>query len=418
MKSKILLSSSLIALALSAQAQQSNKAYAITGDGNHDYIWMNIRQVDLSTGQVGKTIFQRNKTNFTLTDVAAKKSVDQTATANDNIFGPGNYPTSTFVAAAAYDNRSNKLFFVPMRMGELRWVDLDIKNETPKFYSIRSDVFQMSAINDESKHITRMVIAADGNGYAVTNDGNSLIRFTTGKKPVVTDLGTLVDAEANKGISIHNKCSSWGGDMLADAFGKLYIISASHNVFVVDINSRMATFQGTITGLPAGYTTNGAAVDAEGQVVVSSANLFEGYYKFSLDKLAAVRIEGSDTKYNASDLANGNLLLQKEADAANKFSLVPNLVANEGIKSDTRIYPNPVSGNTFKVLLDGTKDGAYTIVIADIAGRSLQTTKINLLKGQQSQQVSLKARPAPGTYLVKVLNEKNQVVLTDKLLVQ
>ena len=39
---------------------------------------------------------------------------------------------------------------------------------------------------------------ADGNGYAITNDGNHLIRFTTGKKTVITDFGNLIDAETNK----------------------------------------------------------------------------------------------------------------------------------------------------------------------------------------------------------------------------
>ena len=37
--------------------------------------------------------------------------------------------------------------------------------------------------NDEAKIVTRMVIAPDGNGYAITNDANTFIRFSTGKKP-------------------------------------------------------------------------------------------------------------------------------------------------------------------------------------------------------------------------------------------
>jgi hypothetical protein len=76
-------------------------------------------------------------------------------------------------------------------------------------------------------------------------------------------------------MSIHNKCSSWGGDMIADAFGKLYVISASHAVYVIDINTRIATYKGNIQGLPAGYTTNAAAVNDEGEIVLASANLFD-----------------------------------------------------------------------------------------------------------------------------------------------
>ena len=50
---------------------------------------------------------------------------------------------------------------------------------------------------DVAGQIARMVIAGDGNGYALSNDANHLMRFTTGKKPEITDLGPVSDAEAN-----------------------------------------------------------------------------------------------------------------------------------------------------------------------------------------------------------------------------
>lgn len=419
MKSKFLLSASLAVTAFSATAQQSNKAWAITGDGNKDFMWMNVRQVNLSTGTVEKTIFQRNKTNFTITDAASKKTVDQTAFADNNIYNASAYPTATMVAGAAYDKRSNRLYFIPMRMGELRWIDLDSKAGALKFYSMSSPELKVSPTAvDEANHITRMVIAADGNGYAITNDGNSLIKFTTGRKPVVSNLGNLVDDDKNSGLSIHNKCSSWGGDMVADAFGKLYVISATHNVFVVDIKTRIATFRGSITGLPANYTTNGAAVDADGNIVVSSANAFEGYFRLKLSDLAATKIEGSDVVYNASDLANGNLLLQKEADEANNFASITKMPVMADMSADSKIYPNPVTTSSFKVLFDGKTEGAHTIIVTDIAGRGIVSQKTNLVKGQQTETVTLSRKPTKGTYMVKVLNDKQQVIMTEKMIIQ
>ena len=418
MKLKILLTSGLIAAAFASSAQTENRGYAITGDGNKDFMWMNIRQIDLSTGQVTKTVFQRSTTKFTMLNVDTKKSIDQTAFADGNIYSPSQYPTSSFVAAAAYDRRSDKLFFIPMRIGELRWMDANVKNDAPQFYSVHIPGYVPSAGGEEANNITRMVLASDGNGYAVTNDGNHFYKFTTGKKPSVTDLGALIDAEGNKGLSVHNICSSWGGDMIADAFGKLYIISATRNVFVVDANSRITTFKGTITGLPGNYTTNGAAVDADGNIVLSSATAFEGYYKMSITDLAAKKMEGSDVVYNASDLASGNLLLQKEADQARNASLskLTPLKANSDL-SQNSIYPNPVVNNTFNVLLDGKQNGAYTVIITDLAGRALQSTKVGLFKGQQSQQVYLKNRPVKGTYIVKVVDEKNNEILSDKVII-
>jgi hypothetical protein len=329
------------------------------------------------------------------------------------------YPTGSLVAAAAYDSRNNKLFFSPMRIGELRWVELDIKNETPKFFTMTSEVLNFGNAQDEANHITRMVIAADGNGYAMTNDGNHFIKFTTGRKPVITDLGNLIDAESNNGLSIHNKCTSWGGDMLADAFGKLYVISANRNVFVVDINSRVATFKGTITGLPGNYTTNAAAVNTNGDIVVGSANVFDGYYVVKLADLKAAPLEGSDKSYNASDMANGNFLLQKEANEAKKYDVTAApLLENAFSNSDKRVFPNPVTASTFAVLFDGFKAGTYNIVLTDLSGRNMQSQKTTIGKGTQKETVNLKSMPAKGMYMVKVYDEAKQVVFTEKIVIQ
>lgn len=415
MNNKLLLTAAFITSSFAGMAQ-SNKTFAITGDGNSDYIWMNIRQVDLGTGQVTKTLFERSKTNYVLTDAATKKAVPTVA--NGNICQSADYPTGTYVAAAAYDGKSNKLFFTPMRSGELRWLDLSSKNETAQFYTLHSTELGVNA-NDEATNITRMVIGADGNGYAMSNDGNQFIMFTTGKKPVITNLGNIIDADANNGTSIHNKCSSWGGDMIADAFGKLYVISANHNVFVIDIKTRIATYKGAINGLPAGYTTNAAAVNTDGDIVVASANRFDGYYKLKLADLAAVKIEGSDVKYNASDFANGNLLLQKEADAQSRFSMENSALPTTDLAiGDAKVYPNPVTNSAFNVLFDGKKEGKYSIILTDLAGRTLLTKSVGINKGTQVEKVNLNANTAKGVYMVKVINENNEVVIKEKIVVQ
>lgn len=417
MNIKLLLTSSLIASTLAAGAQSANKGYAITGNGNKDFLWMNIRQIDLSTGQVTGNVFQSGKTNYTLTDVDSKNVTTQAAITDGNIYSSALYPTSSFVAAAAFDKRTNKLFFTPMRRGELRWADMNVKNETPAFYTLAIPGYHPSDAANEDQNITRMAIAADGNGYAINNDGSHLYQFTTGKKPVITDLGALADADENKGLSVHNKCSSWGGDMIADAYGKLYIISATRNVFVVDPATRITTYKGSITGLPGTYTTNGAAVDADGNVVICSATMFDGYYKLNINDLKASKMEGSDVVYNASDLASGNLLFQKESDEARQYALTKSLPVATPVTGGSSIYPNPVTSGSFRVLLDGKQDGAFTVVISDLAGRAFQSTKVGLTKGQQSQQITLNSRPAKGTYLVKVIDEKGNILLSDKVMI-
>ena len=407
MNIKLLLSTTFIAATLSASAQDANKTFAITGDGNHDFMWMNIRQVDIGSGKVVQNIYQRDKTAFVMAEADSKTAMPTHRT-----------PTETMVAAAAYDKNQNKLFFTPMRVGELRWLDLNAKGDQQKYYSVTSNLLNtQEALGDEANQFSRMVIGADGNGYALNNDASRLIKFTTGKKITITDLGPVVDDESNKTISVKNKCTSWGGDMIADAYNKLYIISANHYVFVLDVQTRVAKQIGYITGLPAAFSTNGAAVDKDGNVVVASANTFAGYYKFSLKDFVATPVEGSDMVYNASDLANGNLLFQKEVDAARTFAdfkpVVPVLT------NEAHIFPNPVTNNEFKIYFEGQQAGKYNVVITDLSGKPVMNNIVNVGNAKSHvETISLNRAFAKGMYMVKVTDANNKFIFTERIVVQ
>lgn len=291
---------------------------------------------------------------------------------------------------------------------------MDLNSSAPKFYTMALNNYKSIDPNDEATNITRMVIGADGNGYAISNDGNHFFKFTTGKKPVITELGNIIDADANKTISIHNKCTSWGGDMIADAFGKLYVISANHAVFEIDVNTRIATYKGNIEGLPVGYTTNAAAVNDNGEVMVASATMFEGYFKFNMKDLKATKLEGSDIKYNASDFANSNLLLQKEANSLSSSKIAPLVTGN----ADTKVFPNPVMNSSFNILMDGQPQGRYTIVLSDLAGRVITKKSISVNGISQTEKVNINGSSSKGVFLVKVINENNIAVINEKIVVQ
>ena len=406
MNLRFLLSTVCSAASLVSAAQDANKTFAITGDGNQDFMWMNIRQVDITTGKIVQDVYQRDKTAFVMMDADSK---NQSLT--------GHKPTETLVAAAAYDKNQNKLFFTPMRVGELRWLDLNAKGDAQKYYSVTSTLLNSNeALQDEANHFTRMVIAADGNGYALNNDGSRLVRFTTGKKVTITDLGSIMDDAANKSVSVRNKCTSWGGDMIADAYNKLYIISANHYVFVLDIETRTAKQIGYITGLPGNYSTNGAAVDKDGNVVVCSANAFAGYYKFSLTDFVASKIEGSDMVYNASDLANGNLLYQKEVDAARTYADFKPVVPV--ITNEAHIFPNPVTTSEFKIYFENQQAGKYNVTITDLSGKALMNRIVTVNAKTQIETVPLNRNFAKGVYMVKVTDSNNKFIFTERIVVQ
>lgn len=406
---KILLFSTFLSFSILSFAQKQGKTYAITGKSSNKFLWADIKQIDITTGKVLNTLFESDKTSF------KSKSLDASIAAKGTVHNP----TGFGVAACALDARNNRLYFAPMHFSEISFLDLN--NTGANFTTVKSNILPVPSAGSyisEEDQFTRMVIAADGYGYALTNNANHLIRFSTGRKTIVEDLGALADAESNNGLSIQNKCTSWGGDMLADAFGKLVVISANHNVFSIDPSSRIATFKGTITGLAPTYTTNGAVVDNEGNIVVSSANVFDGLYKVNFKDLKAVKIPSDDNSFNASDLANGNFLLQQEADAITRFDLGEIVSPKLAENASARVYPNPVTGSQFNVMFENQKPGRYTVLFTDIAGKTVQSKVINVVKNGQLESIRFANKITRGTYLVKVISEDKVSAFTEKVIIQ
>ena len=415
MKHTILLSFILL-FSFSVFAQDGNKAFAITGNGKGDFQWMNIRQIDLSTGLVTKNIYEKGVTNYQFRDVTTDKPVLVLSQQEGRQVSSPEFPTNTMVAAAAYDKKHNKLFFTPMSINELRWLDLSSNVENPTFYTLQSPLLSFSKTIDEANNITRMTIGADGNGYALTNDANHLIKFTTGKKVVITDLGSLVDASSNNHLSVHNKCSSWGGDIVADAFGTLYLFTATKSVYKINIESRIATYLGGITGVSGTYSLNGAAVDNDDNVVIGSANTFEGFYKINMKDLSATKINTTGPIYNASDLANGNLLF--ESQVRNSVGVAP-LVQREVIGNQfISIYPNPVFGSQFKITFENKAAGDYTVTLTDVQGKVIMTKQVFVKSAGQVETIQLKSKPANGMYMIKVTNANRKSVFSDKIVIE
>jgi hypothetical protein len=381
MNIKILLLSAFTVISFFAKAQ--DETYAITGNSSHDSLWRNIHTVDPSTGKFTRNI--------------------QTAGSSD------------LVAATAFDKKHGKLFFCTLYTGELKWVNLNDNTLQLTETILQNQHFSTTNnIYDQSDNVTRMCIGANGNGYAISNDANHLYTFTT-SNTVITDLGNLTDDAANGSVSVHNQCTSWGGDIIADAFGKIYLITANHYVFNIDVTTKIATLLGTISGLPGDFSTNGAAVDATGDVLVASAIGKEGFYKVDFANLSATKIQSADSSYQVSDLASSNLLYQNTANTTTSSTLEATALTTQAV--DSKIYPNPITGMSFSILLNEQKAGKYTILLTDLQGTTIQSSSVTLPAGSQTATVNLTTKPAQGMYIVKVTDETGATVLLDKVVV-
>ena len=413
MKYRILLTATaLFSITLASAQEPIKRAYAITAATKGSFVWTEVKLLDLNSGEIVQSVFDNKQAASTAVKQARTGKAIQVKDDKGVVTDNSKLPFSTFSAACAYDQKHNRLYYTPMFINQLRYIDLEAKS--PSIAYFEGETFSTATdLNNEANHITRMVIAADGNGYGISNDGNHLVKFTTGRKPVITDLGALQDDPANGGISIHTKMTSWGGDMVADALGNLYVISASRLVFKVNISNKQATYISTLNGIPATFTTNGAAVVADDKLVVSSANSIEGYYEVDMNSWKATKLPNSGNVYNASDLANGKLAFE-----GSRTTTIPAFITRETVRNDKiALYPNPVTKDMFRVSFNTEEMGRYNIQLVDLSGRMISQKIVTIGNEGQVAEVILPAKLSKGMYLVKVLNNSKKTVFADKIMV-
>jgi hypothetical protein len=402
---------SLLVTTLTSQAQTDRFSYAITDITKDGASWNALRKLDLQTGQYSDILFNGSDAKTIAYDAATRKAVEQKS---DPKWGTSlNNPFSTGVAALAYDRRHNRLYYTPMFIDQLRYIDLS----NMKVYYVTDKAFSGLGTmhGDEGKIVTRMVINPDGTGYAITNDANTFVQFTTDKNPKVTALGSLVDDPSNGAVSVHNRCSSFGGDMIADDRGNLYILTARNNVFQVNIETKTAKLLGNIQGLSQNFTVNGAAVDGDGNILVSSAVDGTSYYTVSPKDWTATPYKASAGIFRSSDLANSNYL-STNRNATTEIATIKQPISK--YSNLVQVYPNPVTNNRFTLEFNKIPSGSYTIEVNDVTGTRVAQRALSINSENQLQSMSLPGASSKGIYLVRVLDNNKRAVYEQKIMVQ
>lgn len=449
---------------LNAQSKKSGYMYAITPPEKGRSDWKEIRRIDLRSGTVesifqattqaqllnartGKPIKQEPATTSLAPEsrqrvyvVENDRTTPRSPKANEQGLKDAekkvviirqrrekaDKPFATNSAALAYDKKHERLYYTPMGINQLRYIDL--KSKEPKIYYFEDESFGLvKGMSDVGNQITRMVIASDGDGYALTNNARHLIRFTTGKKPKISDLGALTDDPSNGNFSIHR---GMGGDLIAGKSGDLYLVTAYKNIWRIDIKSMTATYQGAITGLPEGYQTNGVVVEEGSKLILCSAVSTDGYYRVDLENLIAEKLEGTENSFNASDLANGNLLADKKKksdeqvaeEEVAKSVEEPSASRSNPLAAETaagiRVFPNPVTDRLVKVAFDDKPAGKYTVQLLDINGQFISSQSL-IVSGKRSvQQLQIPAFISSGTYILKLLSDDKRTNFSTKLTIQ
>jgi hypothetical protein len=395
-------------------SQTAGFAYAITDLQKDGMNWVALRKLNMENGEMSDVLINGLDPNLAVYDAVTKKQITspvidlKTKVNIQSAFNTG-------VAAMAYDKKNDRLYFTPMFVDQLRYIDL----RTMKLYYLSDQLFTKEGNfqNDEAKIVTRMAVTSDGTGYAITNDGNHFIKFSTGKKTSVTELGPLVDDNSNNNVSIHNRCTSFGGDLVADDNGNLYIISAPDHVFKVDTKTRVAKDLGLIKGLPEGFTTNGAAVDEDGNVIITSAVYATSYFKVNPKNWTVVAaFSSSSGVFKSSDLASGNVINTKSRNSTTEIAAIKAPASNSA--SSIEVYPNPVRNNNFTLQFNKLSAGKYTIELTDVNGQMITKREIIVGFKGQVENFRLDQSNSKGIYLLKVNDTSGKIISSIKLIVQ
>jgi hypothetical protein len=384
--------------------QSDHFIYAITSLQKNGTDWVCLRKLNTETNQFTTIMMNDDKSVADIYDTySMKKILDFT---NDT-FAKSN-PQLTFgngVAAIAFDRQTNRLFYAPVLINELRYIDLN----SLKTYSVAGQSFGKAGKFDfYPAAISRMVIAPDGYGYTVTNDGNHLFRFNTSGNIVISDLGELSDVPTNTESINNNPCSNSGGDIVADDDGNLYLITGSNRVFKIDIHSRNTQFLGSVSGLPQTFATNGVAVDEHEHFIVSSSTYSDSYFSVDPKTWTASPYKPMSGMFTTADLANSNVLHTTQSSFFETVSNADNI----------KIFPNPVFSDRFNIQFSNFKTGNYTIQLADEFGGIVSQLKVKVSQPLQTEIFNVSGGDAQSFYFLRILDENNATVYKQIMLIE
>lgn len=391
----------IIALASFTSLNAQQKTYAFTAETKAGFQWTALR-----TLQVANPEFQE-----TLLSSTQQKSISilgNGLTANKQSVTNSLAVTGNGVAATAFDKATNKLYFSEMFGNELKFIDLS--KAEPTLTVLNNTAFNTGTKAGENNVVTRMAFAANGLGYALTNDGKNFIQFTTNANAGIKNLGALKDSKENSTISIHTQCTSWGGDMIGDIYGNLLLITMRNHIFKINVNSLEATYVGQIKNLPETFTTNGAVATEDGNILVASANNAATMYKVNITTLQAEAVTMKGDLYNVSDMANENLVYQSRV--GQNINTISAIAENS-----VKVFPNPVTNKQVNLQFNQPLKGNYTATITDASGKMIQTNVLNL-NGELNRNLKLDKMASKGIYLIRLVDESGKAVLNQKLMVQ
>lgn len=293
------------------------------------------------------------------------------------------------VVGMSYDSKNQQVIMIGMYSPDIYTYSLN-SGEIKRVYAtgVANSRCELPA------QFSRMATASDGITYALNNGSTQLVEI----KPLsggyaVKELGAL-----NSEVKL-NQYKFYGGDLIADTNGDLYLISAKAQVVKINPKEMSATFVGSIQGLEPSFTTNGSAVMSNGKVLLSNAQ-GKGFYTLEFESLKAEKM-ASNSKTPIYDLASPYFLEDFNATVASN--------------SFVSIYPTKVTDRNISVAVNTKLEGNGQVLIYDLIGNELIKSTLNLSNVNTSKTLTLN-NLSPGNYIIKVIDAKGVELINEKFI--
>ncbi len=429
----------LCSIAISASSQQSSinndkgktklnkqpeKTFIISASTNAPLRYDRLATLGLSDGKDKEELYGPEKSCF-----ERNNGYQSYQKRNNKEVDSLKMPMGGSIAGMAYDYKSNRLFYIPQQLSELRYMDL--KESSPSFtYLGNQPLNLLHNPNDIANQVSRMTIGADGFGYALTNDGEHLIKFSTEGTPTIQDLGVLIDNPKNQ-VLVRSSCTSWGGDMVGDKDGNLYLITAYNHVFKISLPSKKCDYIGKIGKLPEGFSANGASVDENGELMISCGSTygknFSPIYKVNFPSLEAESLQKKFRDVdNVSDMASSNLLFQQkerefDKSGTSNVGFTQTIETNENNLPGIRIYPNPVSNLNGRIQIRTTHladKGEYKMMLLDVTGKSVMEGRMHISGKTNTHSFNIPVQQAKGVYIIQISDVFNRTIFSQQLILE
>lgn len=316
-------------------------------------------------------------------------------------------------SALAYDVNTNRIYFVNNTTSnspaeDLCYIDLNASPVSAKKFVD----YPLSTNVGTGYNITRMTFGSGGYGYAITENGQEFIRFSidTGTGlPTITQLGALINDSTN---GTHNILAETAGDICSDGSGRLYFVPNSGNVYTIDPATQVATYLGTISGMPPGCTS--VAMTSDGHLYIGGNYQF--VYKVTLSTLTAIQVNASTSNvYKSGDYASCSFAVQPA-----RLSTAGILLSNNSHpalpdqNTAIQVTPNPFLQD-LRLTIQLNRAEPVRVRLIDFYGRSVFTSSQKVGAGVNTLHVTVPAGLSKGIYILE-LSAGNKRLLQKKLI--